>query len=425
MHELQSRLDVPVGPEFDDFEVFVVGGAVRDALRGFDPEDIDLMVVPVPGEIDDPVDVLAERMTMIDPESTIPVFMDSHGREVALPRTEENAGAGHRGFDMHVVPAGTPVDEAVRIDLERRDLTVNAMAFNVRTGNLFDPFDGRGDLEAGVVRHVSDAFREDPLRVVRLARFAPRLNAEIPDETLALARDIAGQRDENGNFVLGELPVERVTKEFRKVVRQADDVGRFFRVLAEIEAPEEALDEPDAPDELTALDLTFPVVANDDVDAIAEVVSEARLAAPEGRRVDAALAAIGQVIDDAEAFAESQDITRQERATVHAGRRFGDRVRRFDSVPADDAIEAFARVAGERGASVQAHLAAAEGVARAHDLPFDRDAVAARFERARDAFESIDGASLIEEDVHPENIGGEAFRELLDERRADRLAAAD
>ncbi len=395
MNEFESRLDVPVGDEFDGFAVFVVGGAVRDAARGVDPEDFDLMAVPRPGEVENPVEVLSDRMTMIDPESTIPVFDDSHGREVALPRTEENSGVGHKGFNMSVVPAGTPVNEAVRVDLERRDLRVNALAFNARTGDLFDPHNGLEDLENGVVRHVSEAFREDPLRVVRLARFAPRLHADVAPETEDLARDVA----ENGQ--LAHLPVERVTKEFRKVVHQADNPGRFFQVL----------------DSVNALEDTFPVVAGHSVDAVAQAVTDARNNAPAERRLDAVLAVLGAVLgDDARAFADQQDVQNQERATLLAAREGVSNMAVFHRLDSLEAVSVFDHLGGERGADVEAFVDAAESL----HADVNRGAVDSRLADAREAFEFVDGAMVMDaEGVQPGvDVSGEEFGEMMDSHRA-------
>lgn len=399
MDDLATRLDIPVGDEFDGFEVFVVGGAVRDAHRGMDPEDFDLMAVPRPGEIADPVDVLGERMEFNDPESSAPVFFDSHGREVALPRTEESTGEGFGDFDFHVVSPDTPVDEAVETDLERRDLTVNAMAWSVRDGELFDPHGGREDLDAGVVRHVSDAFREDPLRVVRMARFAPRLDAEVAPETMDIARDVAAETDDGGEGRIDALPIERVTQEFRKVVKQAGgNAGEFFRIL----------------DEADALEDTFPTVKEHGVEEVARVVDGA---AESG--FPAVLAALGDELGDrADAFIDSQDITRQERATVRMGRDELASIRRFDELPADRAVDVFGRINGDRGASVESFVDAADG----EDV--DREAVVERLEAASQVFENVDGAEVFNrEGIDPAEVEGERIGELIAEHRADELAA--
>jgi len=139
---------------------FLVGGAVRDELLGRDVSDRDWVVV---GRT--PEDMLAQGYTQVGKD--FPVFLHpvSH-EEYALARTERKTGAGHLGFECH---AG--VDVTLEEDLERRDLTVNALAKSA-DGEVIDPFGGEQDLRDGVLRHVSPAFAEDPLRILRVARFA-------------------------------------------------------------------------------------------------------------------------------------------------------------------------------------------------------------------------------------------------------------
>lgn len=393
-----DSLSVPVGEPFDGFETFIVGGAVRDALRGVSPSDIDLMAVPRPGEVDDPEAVLADRMQFVDPESSLPVFVDPRGREVALPRVEKDTGAGHRDFALTVVDPDTPVMEAVEVDLHRRDITVNAMAVNARTGELVDPHGGAADLDAGVIRHVSDAFRDDPLRVVRLARFAPRLNATVADETLSLARSMDADR-------LRTLPVERVTNEFRKAAGQAAELGRFVRVL-------------DAADALSVL---FPVLAEQNIDAVASTLTAVRNAVDANAAPFAAvLAALGDLLDaDTDRFAGNTDLSRQEAATLQIGSRVVDDMAVFDQLPAREAVDAFGVVNSNRGAGPAVFVAAA---AARHGI--DREAVTARIAAVNDAVAAVDGASVMQEEgVTPgEDISGDDFANLLARRRAEQLS---
>ena len=391
---------VPVGPAFDGFAVFVVGGAVRDALRGHDPEDIDLMAVPRPGEVSDPVAVLEDRMTRIDPASAFPVFRDSHGREVALPRTEESTGDGFHDFDVSLVSPGTPVPEAVRTDLERRDLTVNAMAANARTDELFDPFGGREDLRAGVVRHVSDAFREDPLRVVRLARFAPRLGADVAPETEQVARETAPK--------VAAVPQERVTQEARKAFRQADDPARFFRVLRQV----------------GALGAAFPALADlptgDRQDVLAHVRAVRAIAGPTPRL---GLAAVGMALteDAREAFIAKQDLRNDEVRALREATRLVPVLRRADRADAEAVVAAAETLRRDGGLTPLAAVGLAQARARARTVACPVVRVAERLRVALRAVDRVDGETVMtRENVRPgRDVSGERFGAML---RAHRTA---
>jgi len=388
---------VSVGPSFDGFAVFVVGGAVRDALRGVDPDDVDLMAVPRPGEVSDPVGVLEARMTRIDPESAFPVFRDSRGREVALPRTEESTGQGFHDFDVSLVPPGTPVPEAVRTDLHRRDLTVNAMAANARTGELFDPFGGVVDLRDGVVRHVSEAFREDPLRVVRLARFAARLDADVADDTLRVARETAPK--------VAAVPQERVTQEARKTFKQAPDPARFFRVLERVDA----------------LGHAFPTLAAlsrpDRRRALAHVREMAAIAGTP--RLGFAALGAGLDPEDGEALADRQDLRNEERRVVHEAARLTRVVRRPARASDTALVRAAERLHEDGGLSPMELLAVTQARARALGVAFPARAAAERLRVALRAVDRVGGETVMDrESVHPgRDVSGEQFGEMLRDHR--------
>ena len=193
-------------------DIYLVGGAVRDELLGRrSPGERDWVVVGGTAE-----ELLRQGYRQVGRH--FPVFLHPvTGEEYALARTERKTAPGHRGFAVH---AGTEV--TLEEDLSRRDLTVNAIAKDAR-GRLIDPFDGQRDLSNRILRHVGDAFREDPLRVFRLARFAAELEGfSVHESTLALISDMASN--------LTELPAERVWGEFRKALA-APDPQRFVDVL--------------------------------------------------------------------------------------------------------------------------------------------------------------------------------------------------
>lgn len=200
----------------ESVELYLVGGAVRDQIMGRNPKDEDFVITGV-----GPEDM--EEMGFKQVGQGFPVFLTREGDEVALPRTEQSTGGGFSDFDVSTSP-----DMSIEKDLERRDLTINAMARNVRTGRLIDPFGGQRDLQAGIIRHVSEAFLEDPVRVLRVARFATRFGFEVADETKELARK--GARN------LPEVPGERIEKDTTKAFKQSDAPGEYVQTLFDVGA---------------------------------------------------------------------------------------------------------------------------------------------------------------------------------------------
>src|ERR1051326_2157649 len=155
---------------------YVVGGAVRDELLGLPVQDRDYVVVgATPEEM--------ERQGYKPVGKDFPVFLHPKTHEeYALARTERKSGRGYKGFSVHASP-----DVTLEEDLRRRDLTINAMA-KAEDGVLIDPFGGKRDLERRVLRHVSEAFAEDPVRILRVARFAARFGFDVAPETLQLMK---------------------------------------------------------------------------------------------------------------------------------------------------------------------------------------------------------------------------------------------
>ncbi|MGX5673758.1 multifunctional CCA addition/repair protein [Thermomonas fusca] len=211
-------------------KTYLVGGAVRDALLGLPAGDRDFVVVG------------ASVQQMLDAGyrqvgRDFPVFLHPEtGEEHALARTERKSGRGYTGFVVHADPSVTLED-----DLRRRDFTINAIA-RAGDGTLVDPFGGARDIEARVLRHVGDAFVEDPLRVLRAARFMARfapLGFTVAPETLALMRQMVASGE------LAELVPERVWQELAKALRAAAP-GAFLRTLREADALRAVLPEVDA-----------------------------------------------------------------------------------------------------------------------------------------------------------------------------------
>jgi tRNA nucleotidyltransferase (CCA-adding enzyme) len=195
-------------------KIYRVGGSVRDELLGVAVADRDYVVV---GATPEAMRALGFRSVGRD----FPVFLHpSTHEEYALARTERKSGRGHRGFDFHASPEVT-----LEEDLGRRDLTINAMARS-EDGELIDPFGGERDLRDRVLRHVGPAFAEDPLRVLRVARFAARFGFGVAPETRALMRSIGTSGE------LATLSAERVWQELSRALMERTP-SRFFATLRE------------------------------------------------------------------------------------------------------------------------------------------------------------------------------------------------
>lgn len=204
-------------------QVFLVGGAVRDALLGRPVKDFDLEVFGLPAEA---VRQSLSSVARVEPAGdSFPVFKVAgleglDGQiDVALPRRDSKRGHGHRGIEAVADPF-MPVLEAAR----RRDFTMNALMFDLGAGTLVDPFQGRADIEARTLRRVDAAtFAEDPLRALRAAQFAARFEMSVEPETAALC----------ASMPLGELPAERIAGEMEKALLQARRPSIAFRLLSE------------------------------------------------------------------------------------------------------------------------------------------------------------------------------------------------
>ncbi|HEY3599471.1 MAG TPA: multifunctional CCA addition/repair protein [Paraburkholderia sp.] len=214
--------------------IYAVGGAIRDALLGMPVQDRDYVVVGAT-----PEQMVAQGFKPVGKD--FPVFLHpvTH-EEYALARTERKTAAGYHGFQFFFAP-----DVTLEEDLARRDLTINAMAREVRpdgelTGPVIDPFNGEADLKARVFRHVSDAFLEDPVRILRVARFAARFTGfTVAPETMALMQKMvaAGEVD--------ALVPERVWQEVSRGLMEKKP-SRMFDLLRECGALARILPEVDA-----------------------------------------------------------------------------------------------------------------------------------------------------------------------------------
>jgi tRNA nucleotidyltransferase (CCA-adding enzyme) len=201
--------------------IYLVGGAVRDELLGMPARERDWVVVGAR-----PEELLARGFKPVGKD--FPVFLHPQsGEEYALARTERKTGPGYRGFETLFSP-----DVTLEQDLERRDLTINAIAKDPDSGALIDPFGGQRDLRDRILRHVSPAFVEDPVRVLRVARFAARfapLSFTVAPATLEVMREIAARGE------LAALVSERVWQETQRALEMPAP-ARFFEVLRDAHA---------------------------------------------------------------------------------------------------------------------------------------------------------------------------------------------
>ncbi|MES2189446.1 MAG: multifunctional CCA addition/repair protein [Pseudomonadota bacterium] len=218
-------------------QIFMVGGAVRDALLGLPVQDHDWVVVGSTPE------ALA-GLGYLPVGKDFPVFLHPQTREeYALARTERKTARGYRGFEVQASPEVT-----LEEDLARRDLTVNAIAaparpgadgFEADFGNLQDPFGGQKDIRARILRHVTDAFREDPVRILRVARFAARFaDFSVAPETMTLMKDMVAGGE------VDALVAERVWQELSRGLMEGKP-SRMFEVLRECGALKKILPEVD------------------------------------------------------------------------------------------------------------------------------------------------------------------------------------
>ncbi len=233
MTERAAQTEAIVDPATHGLEVYAVGGAIRDALLGLPVQDRDYVVVGAT-----PEDLEARGFRAVGKD--FPVFLHPRTQaEYALARTERKTAAGYKGFSVYYAP-----DVKLEDDLIRRDLTINAMAQRVAedgalVGPVIDPYGGQADLAARTFRHVSDAFVEDPVRILRLARFAARFaDFHVAPETNALMQRMvqAGEVD--------ALVPERVWQEIARGLMEAHpqrmfavlrDCGALVRLLPELD----------------------------------------------------------------------------------------------------------------------------------------------------------------------------------------------
>lgn len=205
-------------------EIYQVGGAVRDQLLGIKPADTDYVVVGA-------TKTYMLQQGFLEVGHDFPVYLHpiTH-EEYALARLERKSGTGHKAFTFETNELVSLID-----DLKRRDITINAMALD-KNNNLIDPFGGKKDLVNKIIRHVSANFSEDPLRILRVARFSAKFNFSVAKETLFLMQNMVK------NGALLELSTERINNEIAKAVLTTHIIN-FFTILDNINALAQVLPE--------------------------------------------------------------------------------------------------------------------------------------------------------------------------------------
>jgi tRNA nucleotidyltransferase (CCA-adding enzyme) len=208
-------------------KIYCVGGAVRDRLLGLTVQDHDWVVVG-----STPEEMVAQGFQPVGRDFPVFLHPQTH-EEYALARTERKTSSGYHGFAVYAAP-----DVTLEQDLLRRDFTINAIAQDA-DGKLIDPYNGVADLRAGILRHVSAAFGEDPVRILRAARFAARFGFSVAPETLKLMRDMVDSGE------VDALVAERVWQELARGLMERKP-SRFFETLRSCNALKKIIPEVDA-----------------------------------------------------------------------------------------------------------------------------------------------------------------------------------
>lgn len=208
----------------DELDIYQVGGSVRDEIMGIPPHDIDYVVVGT--SIEEMINLGFKPVGQDFPVFLHPITHEQY----ALARSEKKTGVGYKGFTFHTSPEVSLLE-----DLKRRDLTINAIAKD-KQGNYIDPFNGCLDIQKGILRHVSTAFLEDPLRVLRVARFSARFNFIVAETTINLMNKIVSSQE------LLTLSKERIWQETHKAL-MTNNIDIYFNILNDISALDQILTE--------------------------------------------------------------------------------------------------------------------------------------------------------------------------------------
>jgi tRNA nucleotidyltransferase (CCA-adding enzyme) len=350
-------------------KIYCVGGAVRDELLGLPVKDRDYVVVGAT-----PEDMLQQGFKPVGKDFPVFLHPQTH-EEYALARTERKTARGYHGFEFHTAP-----DVTLEQDLARRDLTINAIAKDA-DGRLIDPFNGASDLKAGVLRHVSPAFGEDPVRILRVARFAARFGFRVAPETMALMSTMASNGEADA------LVAERVWQELARGLMEAKP-SRMLGVLRECGALARILPE---------LDVLWedPELAHDALRAL-----DASAAA--GDSLEARIATLARPLDPlaVESLASRLKMPADSRDLALLAARYGNSIADAELIGAEELFELFEatdawRRPGRFKALADAALAGEQNAGEAR----------LRLERTLAAGATVDAGAIAKASATPAEIG--------------------
>jgi tRNA nucleotidyltransferase (CCA-adding enzyme) len=363
-------------------KVYAVGGAVRDELLGLPVKDRDYVVVGAT-----PEEMIDSGYRPVGKDFPVFLHPETH-EEYALARTERKTGPGYHGFQFHAAP-----DVTLEQDLERRDLTINAMARD-EEGTLIDPFNGADDLSLGVLRHVSPAFAEDPVRILRVARFAARFGFDIAPPTAELMREMVqtGEAD--------ALVPERVWQELSRGLME-ERPSRFFGVLHDCGALARV-----AP-EIAAL-FQDTVAAQEIMDALDETASA-------GEPLEVRFAALARFLDPyaVEALANRLRLPASVRDLALLAARHGNSIADAEALEADAILDVLNAADAWRRPERFSELLRAALVGE----PAAAQAIR-RLEAAREAAASVNAGAIAKTSGKPDDIRSRVAAARLEAIRA-------
>ncbi|MES2564685.1 MAG: multifunctional CCA tRNA nucleotidyl transferase/2'3'-cyclic phosphodiesterase/2'nucleotidase/phosphatase [Pseudomonadota bacterium] len=349
-------------------KIYEVGGAVRDELLGLPVADRDYVVVGAT-----PDEMIDQGYRPVGKDFPVFLHPETH-EEYALARTERKTAPGYTGFQFHASPEVT-----LEEDLQRRDLTINAIARD-EEGRLIDPYNGEDDLSAGVLRHVSPAFAEDPVRILRVARFAARFGFEIAPETAELMREMVASGE------VDALVPERVWQELARGLME-ERPSRIFDVLRECGALERV-----AP-QLAAV-FEEDELRQETADALDDLAGS-------GATLDARFAVIARTLDPyaIDALASRLKLPSSVRELALLTSRHANALADAQALPVDAILEFMNAADAWRRPErfddlLQAALAGEP----------DRGRIKARLERARIAAAAVDAGAIAKASGKPEEI---------------------
>lgn len=205
----------------DGYEPYVVGGSVRDALLGLDSKDVDIEVYKAtPDQVIRSLRKIGQVDEVGKSFGVLKIAIGSEDFDVSLPRKDSKVGEGHRGFTVELTPELSLTEATAR-----RDYTINALMYDNKLGYIIDKHGGLADLQAGHLRHISDAFDEDPLRVIRGVQFASRFDMQLHPDTVIKAQTLQSQ--------FKGLAKERIQTEFQKLYEKGKSPHKAFQLLKE------------------------------------------------------------------------------------------------------------------------------------------------------------------------------------------------